>query len=86
MKIAREIAEAIGTIQCHGETPDIDMLERIIVERLESMTAKARQFDAIRDWLWERVRANNLSVATVAAVVIRQLDIHGPEGEEPDEA
>jgi len=47
---------------------------------------KAKKYDKLRDWLWGAAMGGNMLQSTLAAALIRQHEIEGPNGEEPDYA
>ena len=47
---------------------------------------KAAKYDEIARKLWGMALAGNLLQATVAAALIRTVEIEGPDGESPEEA
>ena len=47
---------------------------------------KAEKYDQIAEALWNMAAGGNLLQSTIAAAMIRQLEIHGPDGEDPESA
>jgi hypothetical protein len=51
-----------------------------------STEEKVAKFEQIQKTLWEMAKYGNLMQSTLAAALIRQLEIESPEGEEPESA
>jgi hypothetical protein len=47
---------------------------------------KAKKFDEIQNLMWSWAIHGNLLQSSIAAAVIRQVEIPGPDGEDPDYA
>jgi len=47
---------------------------------------KAEKFDAVVSRLWELAMHGSLLQSTIASVLIRELELPGPDGEDPEEA
>lgn len=45
---------------------------------------KAEMFDRIQQWLWTVAAHGALNQSVMAAMIVRELEIPGPDGEHPD--
>lgn len=47
---------------------------------------KVKKYDAIAEWLWAAAMHGNLLQSSLAANLIRHLEIPSPDGDDPEEA